>query len=200
MKKLSLVLTVLALVGLAFTNPVEVVNYKVDASQSSVKWIAKKVTGQHHGSVSVKSGNLEYTDGLLSGGQFVMDMTTIQVLDLKGNMAAKLGGHLKSADFFDVENHNEAVFSITKVVSRGTPGAYKVVGDLTVKGITAPVTLPIVQLNEEEDGVTTSEELTITIDRTAYNIKYGSGTFFGNLGDKTIYDDFDLVVSIKATK
>lgn len=200
MKKLSFILVAAALMGLAFTNPAEVVTYNVDASQSTIKWIAKKVTGQHNGTISLKSGNLEYTDGMLSGGSFVIDMSTIEVLDLSGNMKAKLTGHLNSADFFDVENHQEASFKITKVVSRGTPGSYKVEGDLTIKGITKELTLPIVQMQESEDGVTTSDDIQIIIDRTDFDIRYGSGTFFGNLGDKTIYDDFELTVNLKATR
>jgi polyisoprenoid-binding protein YceI len=137
---------------------------------------------------------------MLSGGSFVIDMSTIEVLDLSGNMKAKLTGHLNSADFFDVENHQEASFKITKVVSRGTPGSYKVEGDLTIKGITKELTLPIVQMQESEDGVTTSDDIQIIIDRTDFDIRYGSGTFFGNLGDKTIYDDFELTVNLKATR
>ena len=126
MKKLTFILAIAALVGLAFTNPVEVVTYNIDAANSTVKWVAKKVTGAHEGTVAVQSGNLEYTDGLLSGGEFTIDMTAIAVTDLKGNMAGKLEGHLKSADFFDVENHPTATFKITSVTSRGVEGAYKV--------------------------------------------------------------------------
>lgn len=200
MKKLSFILVVAALFGLAFTNPAEVVTYNVDASQSTIKWVAKKVTGGHNGTIAIKSGTLEYTDGMLSGGSFVIDMNSIVVDDLKGNMNAKLVGHLKSADFFDVENHEEAQFNITKVVSRGTPGSYKVEGELTIKDITKEITIPIVQLNEGEDGITTSDDIQITIDRTDFDIRYGSGTFFGNLGDKTIYDDFELTVNLKATR
>ena len=199
MKKLTFVLALIAFAAFSFTNPVkEVKTYAVDASKSTVKGVAKKVTGQNDGIVTMKEGNLEYTDGMLSGGSFVVDMTSIAVKDLKGNMAGKLEGHLKSADFFDVENHPTATFTITKVVPRGVKGEYKVEGDLTVKGITESIKVPIVKMTEGEDGISTAESITIVLDRTDYNVKYGSGTFFGNLGDKTIYDDFELTIDVSA--
>jgi polyisoprenoid-binding protein YceI len=200
MKKLSFILVLAALVGFAFTNPAEVVTYTVDASNSTVKWVAKKVTGQHDGVVTMKEGNLDYTDGVLTGGKFVVDMTSIKVMDLKGNMAGKLEGHLKSPDFFAVEEFTTATFEITKVVPRGMPGEYKVEGNLTVKGITEEVKIPVIKLNETADGITTVEDITITLDRTDFNVKYGSGTFFSNLGDKTIYDDFELTIAVAANK
>lgn len=199
MKKLTFVLALIAFAAFSFTNPVaEVTTYTVDATNSTVKWVAKKVTGTHDGIVTMKEGNLEYTDGMLSGGSFVVDMTSIEVKDLKGNMAAKLGGHLKSADFFDIENHPTATFTITKVVPRGVKGEYKVEGDLTVKGITESIKVPVVKMNEGEDGISTSESITLVLDRTDFDVRYGSGTFFGNLGDKTIFDDFELTIDVTA--
>ncbi|HKK77327.1 MAG TPA: YceI family protein [Saprospiraceae bacterium] len=200
MKKLTFVLFLAALVGLAFTDPVEVVSYKVDASNSQVEWLAKKVTGQHNGSVALEEGNLEYTDGRLSGGKFVVDMTSITVLDLQGNMKGKLEGHLKSPDFFAIEEFPTATFEITKVVPRGVPGEYKVEGDLTVKGITKEITVPIIKMEESEDGIKTVEAINLTLDRTDFDVRYGSGTFFSNLGDKTIYDDFELTINVVANK
>lgn len=199
MKKLTFVLALVAFAAFSFTNPVaEVTTYAVDASNSTVKWVAKKVTGQHDGIVTMKEGNLEYTDGMLSGGSFVVDMTSISVQDLKGNMAGKLEGHLKSADFFNIEEFPTATFTITKVVPRGVKGEYKVEGDLTVKGITESIKVPIVKMVEGEDGISTSESITLVLDRTDFDVRYGSGTFFGNLGDKTIFDDFELTIDVSA--
>ncbi|GAB5553219.1 MAG: YceI family protein [Saprospiraceae bacterium] len=199
MKKLSFVLALVAFAAFSFTNPVaEVKTYSVDASNSTVKWVAKKVTGQHDGIVTMKEGSLEYTDGMLSGGSFVVDMTSITVKDLKGNMAGKLEGHLKSADFFNIEEYPTATFNITKVVPRGVKGEYKVEGDLTVKGITETIKVPVIKMNEGEDGISTSESITLVLDRTDFDVRYGSGTFFGNLGDKTIFDDFELTIDVSA--
>ena len=201
MKKLTFLFAIAALAGLAFTSPVvDVVTYNINTEASSVKWVAKKVTGAHEGFVNVQSGNLEYTDGLLSGGEFTIDMASISCTDLKGEWADKLVGHLNSADFFDTANHPTATFKITSATSRGVDGAYKVKGDLTVKGITKSITLPTVQLTEGEDGVSTTEAITIVLDRTDFDVRYGSGSFFSNLGDKTIYDDFELTVALSTSK
>jgi len=200
MKQVAFILSLAVMAGFAFTNPVEVVSYKVDASGSQVEWVAKKVTGQHNGVVTLQEGSLEYTDGSLSGGSFVVDMTSIAVLDLEGNMKGKLEGHLKSPDFFAVEEFPTATFTITKVIPRGVAGEYKVEGDLTVKGHTQSVKIPVIKLEESEAGIKTIEAISLTLDRTDFDVRYGSGTFFSNLGDKTIYDDFELTINVSANK
>ncbi len=188
--------TLAALLGFAFTpikDTIAVLN--VDTEQSVIKWDGYKVTGKHNGTVDLKSGNLEFDGEQLVGGNFTMDMTSITVLDLTGNYKAKLEGHLKSDDFFGVEKHPTAKFEITRVVSRGTPGDYKVEGDLTVKGITKPIRFNAKVT--EENGVKVARA-DMKLDRTDYNVRYGSGSFFDNLGDKTIYDEFDLSVELVA--
>ena len=125
----------------------------------------------------------------LVGGEFVVDMTSIVVTDLEaGKGKEKLEGHLKSADFFGVESNptSKLVFTSVKPMN---DNSYTVTGDLTIKGITKPVTL-VVSMFENKASAT------LKIDRTKYDIKYGSGSFFDNLGDKAIYDDFDLVVDL----
>jgi len=195
MNKLFGFFAFVALIGIAFTNPAEVVSYTVDVEASKVKWNAYKVTGEHEGYVNLKEGFLQMTDGQLTGGEFVMDMTSITVTDLSGDSKGKLEGHLKSPDFFGVENHNEARFVITKVVPQGPK--YKVEGIATIKNIEKPVDF-MVEVTEEGDNVVATTEF--QLDRTDFDVRYGSGTFFENLGDKTIYDNFDLAVSLKAKK
>ncbi|GJM32115.1 MAG: lipid-binding protein [Saprospiraceae bacterium] len=197
MKSLSLIFA-LALLGFAFTTPTsETTVYKADLSESVINWKAYKVTGSHTGTVSLKSGNLEYTDGKLSGGSFDMDMAKLMVTDLEGEWKTKLEGHLKSEDFFGVEKYPTAKFVITQVVSRGTPGDYKIVGNLTIKEKTQEIRF-LSKVNEEEGKITASGET--TIDRSRYDIRYGSGSFFENLGDKTIYDEFELSINLVAKK
>ena len=123
----------------------------------------------------------------LVGGEFVVDMTSISNEDLSGDNRAKLEGHLKSDDFFGVENYPTAKLVITNVVKN--ENTYKVTGDLTIKETTEPITF---DLEEAGDNFTT----TLTIDRSKYNVRYGSGSFFDNLGDKTIYDDFTLDINL----
>ncbi len=198
MKKLSFLFAALGLMTLSFTDPVkEVVTMSVDTENSYIAWNAAKVTGKHNGKVMLKGGALNFEDGMLKGGEFEIDMTTITVEDLEGNMRTKLEGHLKSADFFNVEAHNTATFKTTKVLPNGNAGEYKIIGDLTIKGITNEIKY-YATVTEGDSNTMGSAE--ITIDRTEYDIRYGSNTFFGNLGNKTIYDDFNLQVNLVAKK
>ncbi len=185
----------LMLAGAAFKT-VDVVTYSVDLEQSKVNWKAYKVTGQHEGYVKLKSGGLEFTDSLLSGGTFEIDMTSMVVTDLEGNWKDKLEGHLKSEDFFSIEKFPTAAFKITKVTPQG-PGKYKVEGDVTIKETTKSIRFTAD--TKEENGLITAVAA-IELDRSDFNVRYGSATFLGNLGDKTIYDNFDLTVELTAKK
>jgi len=198
MKKLTFLFVLASILGLSFTNPAsEIVTMSVDTEESFITWNAYKVTGEHNGTVKLKSGNLQYTDGMLSGGTFIIDMTTITVDDLQGKMADKLRGHLMSDDFFGVETYPTAEFVITDVVSRGKPGDYRITGDLTIKENTNEIKFNAL-LTEQDDMTAGKAEM--KIDRSEYNVRYGSGSFFDNLGDKTIYDEFDLDVNLVVTK
>ena len=174
-----------------------VVTVPVDTTASQVTWKGYKVTGSHEGTIGLKSGNLEFTDGVLTGGQFTIDMPTLKTTDLSGGMAEKLDGHLKSDDFFGVANYPDATLNITNVASRGKAGEYRVTGDLTIKGTTKPVKFNTVVTEEMGKYVAVAD---VKIDRTEYNVRYGSGSFFDNLGDKTIYDEFDLTVRLVTAK
>lgn len=175
----------------AFTGPV--LPASVDTKASVINWKGAKVTGTHNGKISLKKGDLEFKDGKLVGGSFEIDMTTITCEDLSGGTAEKLVGHLKSEDFFGVEKYPTSKFVITKVVSRGTPGAYTVSGNLTIKSTTKPIKFFADVKEEGGKNVATAK---ITVDRSEYDVRYGSGSFFDNLGDKTIYDEFELDVKL----
>ncbi|NNF34265.1 MAG: YceI family protein [Saprospiraceae bacterium] len=184
------VLALLFITGSLVAHDVDPIVKSLNTSESVITWKGKKVTGSHTGTIAISEGGLEFDEsGMLSGGSFTIDMNTIECTDLKGKGAQKLVGHLKSDDFFGVNNHPMAKFEISKVVSRGTPGSYKIVGNLTIKEITK-------EIKFNADLTETSGTAEITIDRTDYNVRYGSGSFFDNLGDKTIYDEFELVVNL----
>lgn len=170
--------------------------YVVDTESSTVEWYAEKVTGKHNGTVEMKSGEFSFTDNKLTGGNFVVDMTTIDNSDLEGEWKDKLVGHLKSDDFFGVETYPNAEFKMTSAKKQGG-NKYLVKGDMTIKGVTNPVEFPaeIVVAGDQVIG-----SATVTIDRSKYNVKYGSGSFFDNLGDKTIYDNFDLKIKLVSKK
>ena len=180
-----------ALSAMAINPPAEVM---VDVEKSEVTWTGKKVTGSHNGTVKLKEGSLMMEDGMLKGGSFTIDMTSITNVDMAGSDGqGKLEGHLKSADFFNTEEYPEATLNITEVVHRGTEGSFKVVGDLTIKGITKPVKF---NTQISADGAMRVATADITVDRSEYDVRYGSGSFFDNLGDKTIYDEFELNVKL----
>ncbi|MEP4535460.1 MAG: YceI family protein [Cyclobacteriaceae bacterium] len=170
--------------------------YAVDTSTSTVNWVGKKVTGQHNGTVEIKEGSLEYGDGKLTGGSFTINMASIVSLDLEGEWKGKLEGHLKSDDFFGVEKYPTSTFAIKKAKALGK-GKFDVTGDVTIKGTTQTINFPVQIV---ETGDTIIGTAAIIIDRSKFGVKYGSGSFFDDLGDKTIYDDFELSVKIEASK
>lgn len=173
----------------AATEPTEVVTKPVKTDASSVMWKAYKVTGSHTGLVDLTEGNLMFDGTTLVGGNFTVDMTSLISTDLEGDSKGKLEGHLKSDDFFGVANHPTSTLVFTNVKSTGK-NSYEVTGDLTIKGITKPITFDVSIYGNKATA-------TAKIDRAEYNVRYGSGSFFDNLGDKTIYDEFDLVVDLQ---
>jgi polyisoprenoid-binding protein YceI len=185
-KKLTIgMVAVFAFVSFAFT---ALVNKEVKITESTINWKGYKVTGEHFGTIDLKEGVLSFDGDKLVGGQVVIDMTSIKVTDIEGEYATKLTGHLKADDFFGTEKHPTATLKFTKVGGHGAH--YHVTADLTIKGITAPVSF---EMNVADNSATTK----IKIDRTKYGIKYGSASFFDDLKDKAISDEFDIDVAIK---
>ena len=161
----------------------------INVATSNVNWKAAKVTGNHEGNVKFKSGSLTFNGDVLTGGELVVDATSIEVVDLQGKGKASLEKHLKSDDFFGVTNHPTATINFTKGSSRGVAGEYKVTANITIKNITKEI-----KFNASvKNGTGTAA---IRLDRSDFDIRYGSGSFIDNLGDKTIYDDFELNVSV----
>lgn len=189
------VFILLIAIGLSTTTWAE--SYKVDKSKSSVKWLAKKVTGQHNGTISLGESLLYVENGKPVGGEFVIDMNSIVCEDLTdAEWNQKLIGHLRSDDFFSVEKYPAAELVLTSVESKGG-SKYLFKGNLTIKGKTNPTEF---EASVSTSGNIFSAEGTIVVDRTLYDVRYGSGKFFDNLGDKTIYDDFTLDFKVVAGK
>jgi len=162
---------------------------KVDAAKSKISWVGKKVTGSHEGTVSLKDGSLEFKGKKLTGGTFTVDMNSIAVTDLKaGQGKEKLEGHLKADDFFGTDKYPTAKLNFTKVAAKQN-GVYTVTADLTLKGITKPITFDITVNGNKATSA-------LKIDRTKYGIEYNSGSIFDSLGDKAIYDEFELAVEL----
>jgi polyisoprenoid-binding protein YceI len=162
--------------------------FTADTSKTKLSWLGEKVTGQHSGSIKLQSGSITWKDNKIVSGEFIIDMASIK--EESGN--ARLEGHLKSDDFFAVGK-----FPIAKLVLTGSDsfekGSAIVKGTMTIKGATNPIEFKS-NVQKKDDGVWFYSN--ITVDRTKYNIQYGSGSFFDNLGDKVIYDEFKLKVAL----
>jgi polyisoprenoid-binding protein YceI len=189
-------LTVAAMLALSFTS--YAADYSFNSSESKLEWEGKKVSGAHQGTVALKSGNVSIEKGTLKGGEVVVDLSKLTITDLQGEWADKLSGHLKSDDFFSVEKYPEVTFKIDSV-KKLKGNKYEVTGPLSIKGKTAKQSFTV-DVKEVGDKVTVAGD--IAIDRTTYDIRYGSGKFFDpkTLGDKMIDDKFTLKLNLVATK
>ncbi|WP_439559019.1 YceI family protein [Dyadobacter sp.] len=198
MKKTIVSAFAVAALGLAsFVNPLKENAFTVDTQKSKLVWNAKKVTGEHSGLAPIRSGTLKVDAGKLKGGEFEINLKDLTVTDLTDpDYNKKLTTHLKSEDFFSVEKHPTAKLNITSVTPAGA-NKYNVKGKLTIKGITEDVTFPA---EVSTSGKYLTANAKIAIDRTKYDIKYNSKTFFSSIGDKAIDDTFNLDVSLVASE
>lgn len=172
------------------TSPIDGEKKTVKTESSTVTWKGYKFAGSHDGKISLESGTLMFEGDKLTGGEFVVDMTSITVEDLKaGEGKEKLEGHLNAADFFGTANHATSKLVFTKVTASGK-NSYDVTGNLTIKGITKAVNFDISVYGSKATA-------TLKVDRTDFDIKYGSSNFTDTLKDKAIYDEFDLVVDLE---
>lgn len=171
--------------------------YKVDATKSTMLWNGKKVTGEHSGNIKVKDGAFVVDGNKVTGGEFTFDMNSITDTDIAdATYNAKLLTHLKSDDFFSTAKHPTSTFKITKVTPKGGD-IYDVTGNMTIKGITNAVTFPA---TVKMTANTISADGKATIDRTKFDIRYGSKSFFESIGDKAIHDDFTVEMKLVANK
>jgi len=186
MKKfMYLIVSAFLLIGLS----VNAQDFKANTSKSELKWTGKKVTGEHWGYVNLKDGKLTFKSNKITSGEFTIDMTSLTCKDLTDETYnQKLIGHLKSDDFFSVDKYPSVKLVITEssvfINNEATVNA-----KLTIKGITQPITFKV-----KKDGNVYSS--TLTIDRTKFDVRYGSGKFFDSLGDNMIYDDFIIDVKL----
>lgn len=162
---------------------------KIDVTKSKLSWVGKKITGEHSGTVNFRDGMLNFKDNTLTGGSFTVDMNSITVTDLKaGEGKEKLEGHLKNNDFFGVDKYDTATLVITSATSKGN-GTYAIKGNMTIKGKTNPIGFDMTVSGK-------TAKARFMIDRTKYDIKYGSGSFFSDLGDRAINDEFEITANI----
>lgn len=161
----------------------------VKIKDSALTWVGSKVTGSHEGTIELRSGHLTLDNNDLVGGEFVIDMTTIACTDLSGKGKAGIESHLKSDDFFSVDEFPTASLTILNVKKKGL-GQYQVNANITIKGMTQEI-----MFDTEIKEKTAKAEL--VIDRTEFGIIYKSGNFFEELADKAIYDEFEMSIELK---
>ena len=163
--------------------------YNIETAQSQITWTGREVsTSSHYGTLDFVSGNFEISNGTIVNGEFIVDMTSINNQDMEGDSKARLEGHLKSDDFFSVESYPTAAISInsSELIS---DGKWNVSADLSIKGFTHPVNFEMIS---SEDGWSAN----LVFDRSKYDVRFRSGSFFENLGDKLIYDDIELSINL----
>ncbi len=164
----------------------------IDVENSKIKWIGEELSGKnHYGSLKFKKGNLNLNNGVIISGNFIVDMKTINVEDLQGGSKQRLEGHLRSDDFFSVEKFSEAIFETkSPAVVNKKEGIQILSGNLTIKGITHPAKIEI------DDNWSAK----LVFDRSKYDVRFRSGNFFQNLGDKLIYDEIAINAKIAFEK
>lgn len=199
MNKITMgLIAAVAATAFAFTTPEPKkggITYELDAKTTTATWLGKKITGQHTGGINISKGSILSDGKTITGGSFEFDMNSITCTDLTDpEWNGKLVGHLKADDFFGVQKNPTAKFELTKAVLK-SGNDYDVTGKLTIKGITNEITFPAMIKTEGKALVGVAK---ITVNRTKFDIKYGSASFIEGIGDKAISDDFELNVTLVA--
>ena len=170
--------------------------FKISPEKSTIEWLGEKVTGAHSGYINLQSGFFFFEDEKFVGGEFNIDMNSIKCTDIENRTyASKLEEHLKDPDFFNSSKYPTSNFKISNIIFDGT--SYMITGNMTIKEITQEITFPA---KFENDGDIFHANATLKIDRTKHDIKYGSGSFFDDLGDRMIYDEFTLKIHLQGSK
>lgn len=185
--------TLIVALGLLVALPNAEETYNVNVADSKVTWKAYKVGGEHEGTVTIQNGSLTTDGEKLTGGSFNLNMQSINVTDLSGESKGKLEGHLKSPDFFAVQEYGTASFVITSVAPEGDK--HKITGTIVIKNIAQEISF-LADVSIKNNMITATADM--KIDRSKFDVRYGSDSFFDNLGDKVIYDEFDLSINLVA--
>lgn len=177
--------------------------YLIDTAVSVVEWSGRNINNRHHGRISVAEGGLELVAGRPVSGQIVLDMTSITNLDLQDEgWRSLLIRHLLSDDFFDVEQYPTARFELRGAapIAGATPGTpnFEVAGTLTIKDVTRPICFPAVIAPQEDGSV--KAQAALDIDRTLWNVCYGSGKLYERLGMHLVHDIISIELFLLARR
>ena len=193
MKKLILLTVVSILIGFKIQGQE---TYQISPENSTVEWVGEKVSGTHTGYINLQNAFFLFEEEKFVGGEFNIDMNSIKCTDIENpRYAAKLEEHLKDSDFFNSSKYPTSNFKITNIIFDGT--SYMITGNMTIKEISQEITFPA---KFENDGDIFHANATLKIDRTKHDIKYGSGSFFDDLGNRMIYDEFTLKIHLQGSK
>ena len=170
----------------------------INVDSSTINWIGRKVTGEHSGTLNLSKGWVVMQEGSIIGGKFIFDMTSIKNTDIESpEWKEKLEKHLMAEDFFFTDSFPHAILEIkdhSQIVKFNTEINNRIIADLNIRGITHEINFPL-EISQVQSIFYT--EGTIDINRTIFNIRYKSGTFFDGLGDRMIYDDFTVQFSLQ---
>ena len=193
MKKLILLTIVSILIGFNIKGQE---TFQISQENSTIEWVGEKVSGAHSGYINLQNAFFLFEEEKFVGGEFNIDMNSIKCTDIENpKYAAKLEEHLKDPDFFNSSKYPIANFKISNIIFDGT--SYMITGDITIKEISQEITFPA---QFENDADLFYANATLKIDRTKHDIKYGSGSFFDDLGDRMIYDEFTLKIHLQGSK
>ena len=172
--------------------------YSLLIDDSELSWIGTELSTKTH------TGTIDFTDGTIVvdsdntiSGNVKINMSTINVTDLQGRSKEMLERHLRSSDFFEVESYSEAKFSFISKSFDKLSNQISFVGDLTIKDITNPISFNATLL---ETSPFLKAKAVLSFDRSKYNVRFRSGNFFENLGDKLILDDIDVNIRLVTKK
>ncbi len=173
--------------------------YNISPSDITITWTGRKVILKNwvdKGNISLKEGSFIIKNGDITSNKFVFDMTSIKALSTgAGGGQDKLSKHLMSADFFDVAKFATSTFVVNEIIASTTENNYILKGDLTIKDSTNEISIPVTMDRSKKDMITAKGS--VDIDRTLWNVKYGSNKFFDKLGDNVIDDKFNISFDIK---
>jgi polyisoprenoid-binding protein YceI len=201
MKKIILTLAVAVFAASSAFAQLTDGKFNIDYKTSTINWHAEKVTGSgHDGTIRVSSGQVTVAKGNVSAGKMKVDMNGITCTDLTdAEMNSNLINHLKSAEFFNTAAFPDANFEVVSVKAEAdkSGNTHKITGKFTIKGITKEITFPA-----KVTGTATQVNIigTFNLDRSLFDVKYGSTSFFDSLGDKAINNDIKLTFNLVAKK
>jgi polyisoprenoid-binding protein YceI len=190
MKNYSII-SIITTILICTTLSVNAQDKSLNIESSTIRWYGEEITGkQHYGDLKFSSGNIQINNKVVSSGNFIVNMNSLTVEDLSGGGKKRLEGHLRSSAFFGVSDHPQASLNITSMVD--IDGNSQILdGELTIKNITHPINFSIT-LNSENNATAM-----LIFDRSKYDVRFRSGSFFDELGDKLILDNIKLEVALE---